>query len=77
MEIYSCSICAGSMRMDDKKLSDPKMTLQKNPLARPYDATEPIKRYNMERLREDAHMRSCPVRGAAYSSIMDTRFKGE
>lgn len=75
MEIFSCSICGGMV--DDKKISDPKMTLQKNPLAHPYDATEPLKEYNMRRLRQDARLRSCPVRGAAYSSIMDTRFKGD
>lgn len=60
----------------ERKAADPKMTLQNNPLvtgqADPYQG---ITEYNMKRLMHDARLRSCPVRGSAYSAIMDTRYK--
>nr|DAF65075.1 MAG TPA: hypothetical protein [Podoviridae sp. ct2iq11] len=59
-----------------RKARDPKMTLQGNPLAREKaDPYKGIEEYNMDRLSRDARLRSCPVRGAAYSAIMDTRYK--
>ena len=59
-----------------RKTRDPKMTLQGNPLAsEKADPYKGIEEYNMGRLLRDAHLRSCPIRGAAYSAIMDTRYK--
>ena len=59
----------------EAKLANPKMTLQNNPLAQPADPMRGIKDYKFDRLMKDASLRSCPVRGAAYSAIMDTRYK--
>lgn len=59
----------------EAKIADPKMTLQNNPLAQPADPMRGIKDYNFDRLMKDASLRSCPIWGAAYSAIMDTRYK--
>lgn len=59
----------------EAKIADPKMTLRNNPLAQSADPMRGIKDYNFDRLMKDASLRSCPVRGAAYSAIMDTRYK--
>ena len=55
----------------DKKVADPAMTLENNPLAGERDPLAGVKEYNMRRLREDAHRRACPVHGQVYSAIMD------
>ena len=77
MDIFSMCIGCGSVA-PDAKLADPRMTTADNPLAsgKP-DPLAALKRLNERRLVQDAKMRSCPVRGQAYSAIMDTRFKGE
>ncbi len=77
MDIFSMCIGCGSIA-PDAKLADPRMTTADNPLAsgKP-DPLAALKRLNERRLVQDAKMRSCPVRGQAYSAIMDTRFKGE
>lgn len=73
------SMCIGcGPSVPDAKLADPKMTTADNPLAqRKPDPLMPLKDFNNRRLIHDARMRACPVRGQAYSAIMDTRFKGE
>ena len=70
--------CFGCEGVPEAKLADPRMTTADNPLAsgKP-DPLAALKRFNERRLVQDAKMRSCPVRGQAYSAIMDTRFKGE
>ena len=77
MDIFSMCIGCGSAA-PEAKLADPRMTTADNPLAsgKP-DPLAALKRFNERRLVQDAKMRSCPVRGQAYSAIMDTRFKGE
>lgn len=77
MDIFSMCIGCGPAA-SDAKLADPRMTTADNPLAsgKP-DPLAALKRFNERRLVQDAKMRSCPVRGQAYSAIMDTRFKGE
>lgn len=75
--ISMCWECGGSPALN-AKISDPRMTTADNPLAS--ERPEPLgalKDLNYRRLRQDAKMRACPVRGQAYSAIMDTRFKGE
>ena len=70
--------CFGCEGVPEAKLADPRMTTADNPLAseKP-DPLAALKRFNERRLVQDAKMRSCPVRGQAYSAIMDTRYKGE
>ena len=77
MDIFSMCIGCGPSA-PDAKLADPRMTTADNPLAsgKP-DPLAALKRFNERRLVQDAKMRSCPVRGQAYSAIMDTRYKGE
>ncbi|MBR2699300.1 MAG: hypothetical protein IKE76_11985 [Clostridia bacterium] len=73
------SMCFGCPNaVSDAKLADPRMTTADNPFAveKP-DPLDALKRHNRRRLVKDAEMRACPVRGQAYSAIMDTRFKGE
>ena len=53
------------------------MTLENNPYAEKADPLRPLKEMNERRLYRDAKLRGCPVRGQAYSAIMDTRYKGE
>lgn len=74
--IFSCDICE-DFDSARKKAADPGMTLKDNPLVNKHSSEEngAVVSYNMGRLRRDAHMRTCPVRGAAYSAIMDTRMK--
>ena len=77
MAVLSMCLACGP-EPSEQKLADPKMTLQDNPYARgKADPLQPLKRYNDRRLFRDAEMRACPVRGQAYSAIMDTRYKGE
>ena len=77
MDILSMCIGCGPS-VPDAKLADPGMTTTDNPLAQGKpDPLFSLKKMNMRRLERDAKMRSCPFRGQAYSSIMDTRFKGE
>lgn len=61
----------------DKKISDPAMTLENNPLAEEADPLAGVKEYNMHRLREDAHRRACPVHGQVYAAIMDVDKGGD
>lgn len=72
------------MGMDDgfdkamSKAKDPKMTTENNPLFHGRKTTEDlIAKKNMQRLEEDACMKSCPVHGAVYEGFMSTRFKTE
>ena len=74
--ISMCFGCSGS-GVNDAKLADPKMTLENNPYAEKADPLRPLKEMNERRLYRDAKLRGCPVRGQAYSAIMDTRWKGE
>ena len=78
MGIVSMCFGCGPDPAVEAKVSDPRMTTKDNPLAgeKP-DPLDALKRYNRRRLAQDADMRACPVRGQAYSAIMDTRFKGE
>lgn len=72
--------CFGCEGVPEAKLADPRMTTADNPLASGFKKPDPLyalKRANQRRLVKDAEMRSCPVRGQAYSAIMDTRYKGE
>ena len=80
MGIIDFCVSCGDGLVPEAKLVDPRMTTVDNPLAsglRKPDPLDALKRHNRRRLVKDAEMRSCPVRGQAYSAIMDTRFKGE
>ena len=75
-----CISCGGDGVVPEAKLADPHMITADNPLASGYEKPDPLyalKRANRRRLVKDAEMRACPVRGRAYSAIMDTRYKGE
>ena len=75
--ISMCWECGTSPAIE-AKVSDPRMTTKDNPFvtAKP-DPMDLVREKNIGRLRRDARMRECPVRGQAYSAIMDTRYKGE
>lgn len=61
-----------------KDLTNPAMTLEKNPLSTGAAATRSsmIQERNMCRLHRDARLRDCPLNGHVYSAIMDNRYGG-
>lgn len=58
-----------------RKVKDPKMTTENNPLftGRP-TAEDMIARRNMKRLVKDAAMKECPYNGHVYEAMMSTRY---
>lgn len=62
-----------------EKAQNPTMLVKDNPfLAESSDDTPSYVRRNMQRLRDDQHMRECPYNGHVYAGIMDNmRYGGE
>lgn len=61
-----------------KKAQNPSMLVKDNPLLSESDTMLPYERRNMQRLRDDQHMRECPYNGHVYAGIMDNmRYGGK
>lgn len=61
-----------------KKAQNPSMLVKDNPFLSESDTTLPYERRNMQRLRDDQHMRECPHNGHVYAGIMDNmRYGGK
>ena len=61
-----------------KKAQNPGMLVKDNPILAESDTTLPYERRNMQRLRDDQHMRECPYNGHVYAGIMDNmRYGGK
>lgn len=61
-----------------KKAQNPSMLVKGNPFLSESDTTLPYERRNMQRLRDDQHMRECPYNGHVYAGIMDNmRYGGK
>ena len=61
-----------------KKAQNPSMLVKDNPFLSESDTTLPYERRNMQRLRDDQHMRECPYNGHVYAGIMDNmRYGGK
>lgn len=61
-----------------KKAQNPSMLVKDNPFLAESDTTLPYERRNMQRLRDDQHMRECPYNGHVYAGIMDNmRYGGK
>ena len=61
-----------------KKVQNPSMLVKDNPFLSESDTTLPYERRNMQRLRDDQHMRECPYNGHVYAGIMDNmRYGGK
>ena len=62
-----------------EKAQNPAMLVKDNPfLAESSDDMPPYVRRNMQRLRDDQHMRECPYNGHVYAGIMDNmRYGGK
>lgn len=61
-----------------KKAQNPSMLVKDNPLLSESDTMLPYERRNMQRLRDDQHMRECPHNGHVYAGIMDNmRYGGK
>ena len=61
-----------------KKVQNPSMLVKDNPFLAESDTMLPYERRNMQRLRDDQHMRECPYNGHVYAGIMDNmRYGGK
>lgn len=61
-----------------KKAQNPSMLVKDNPFLSKSDTMLPYERRNMQRLRDDQHMRECPHNGHVYAGIMDNmRYGGK
>lgn len=61
-----------------KKAQNPSMLVKDNPFLSESDTMLPYERRNMQRLRDDQHMRECPYNGHVYAGIMDNmRYGGK
>ena len=61
-----------------KKAQNPGMLVKDNPFLAESDTMLPYERRNMQRLRDDQHMRECPYNGHVYAGIMDNmRYGGK
>ncbi len=61
-----------------KKAQNPSMLVKDNPFLAESDTMLPYERRNMQRLRDDQHMRECPHNGHVYAGIMDNmRYGGK
>lgn len=61
-----------------KKAQNPSMLVKDNPFLAESDTMLPYERRNMQRLRDDQHMRECPHNGQVYAGIMDNmRYGGK
>lgn len=61
-----------------KKAQNPSMLVKDNPFLAESDIMLPYERRNMQRLRDDQHMRECPHNGHVYAGIMDNmRYGGK
>lgn len=61
-----------------KKAQNPSMLVKDNPFLSESGTMLPYERRNMQRLRDDQHMRECPHNGHVYAGIMDNmRYGGK
>lgn len=65
----------------ERKLKDPNMSLDNNPLYKPTPPEIGLMERNYERLRNDARRRENPLHGRVYGTLMDSmrlkNLKGE
>lgn len=72
--VFSCAAVPSESVWDkaQKKAQNPGMLVKDNPfLAESADMPSGYVRRNMQRLRDDQHMRECPYNGHVYAVIMD------
>ena len=79
--VFSCAVLPSESVWDkaQKKAQNPAMLVKDNPfLAESSADMPPYVRRNMQRLRDDQHMRECPYNGHVYAGIMDNmRYGGK
>lgn len=79
--VFSCGAIPAESVWDkaQKKAQNPAMLVKDNPfLAESSADMSSYVRRNMQRLRDDQHMRECPYNGHVYAGIMDNmRYGGK